>query len=129
MQMFDRVRNARPIRSSEKSKRSRAHDTQAGNFGQLANLSARSSQKPDRCGHGPIPDLGPDNGATEPIGPLDTLASVAELVVVVFGMLALRTRRIAAPSWRWSAWSPPLRLAAPLCVAGTVAVSLLAARS
>ncbi len=71
--------------------------------------------------------VGPDNGATEPVGVLDILASAAELVTVLCGIavlqgrLAIRGRRFVS-SWRWSAWSVPMRLA---MVAGTVTVAVL----
>jgi hypothetical protein len=72
--------------------------------------------------------IGPDNGATEPIGFLDVVASVAELFVLVFGILALRSR-IVTQNWRWSQWSRFLRFAAPICVILTISVGFLAPRS
>ncbi len=72
--------------------------------------------------------IGPNNGAAESFGLLDALASSYEAATVVFGILALRAWT-PVPAWRWSKWAPALRLAAPLCIAGTIAASVLSARS
>lgn len=72
--------------------------------------------------------IGPARGATEPFGLLDVLASAAELGAAGSGVLALRSLT-GEPVWRWSAWSPVIRCAAPVCLAGTLVASVLGARS
>jgi hypothetical protein len=66
--------------------------------------------------------LGPDNGATEPVGALDVLATAAEAVTVVMGALALRTKRLA-PSWRWREWPHLMRLASVLTFVAVMAIA------
>lgn len=71
--------------------------------------------------------VGPDNGATEPAGVLDILASAAELATVLCGMMLLRGRlairgRRFVSAWRWSQWSIAMRLA---MATGTVVVAVL----
>lgn len=72
--------------------------------------------------------IGPDNGATESFGVLDVLASATEVTVAVFGALALGSL-VGGSAWRWSRWSVTMRLAASVCLAGTVTASLFASRS
>jgi hypothetical protein len=72
--------------------------------------------------------IGPDNGATESFGLLDALASSFEAVTVIVGILALRAWT-PTPAWRWSKWTPTIRLAVPICIAGTLAASVLSSRS
>jgi hypothetical protein len=72
--------------------------------------------------------IGPDNGNTEAWGLLDSLASIYELAIVVFGALALRSGK-PYPVWRWSTWKLTARLVAPICIVGTVIASLISSRS
>lgn len=72
--------------------------------------------------------IGPDNGATEPFGVLDVLASVAEGACVVAGLKARRAR-LDGPVWRLSSWPVLLRFAVPLCVLGTIVADTLASHS
>jgi hypothetical protein len=72
--------------------------------------------------------IGPDNGATEEFGVLDVAATVAEGMVVIAGIMALRVWK-ARPAWRWSRWPAVFRIAAPLCVTAAVLLSVLAPRS
>jgi hypothetical protein len=69
--------------------------------------------------------LGPGAGRTEPVGVLDLIASVAELATVVCGVVVLRGRQLGA-SWRWSAWSGPMR-SALFTTAAVMAVAVVAA--
>ncbi len=72
--------------------------------------------------------IGPDNGATEPFGLLDILASVAEIATAVFGGLALHSWS-GRPAWRLSQWSRVMRLAAGVSIVVAVAASILGSRS
>ena len=72
--------------------------------------------------------IGPDRGATEPFGILDSLASLGEAAAATFGILVLRAK-IPRPSWRWSSWPIGLRCAAPACIVGTVVASVVSTRS
>lgn len=72
--------------------------------------------------------IGPDNGATEPFGLLDVVASVAELGAVIAGLCALRVWR-AIPGWRWSHWSTVMRVLGPASLTAAVAVSVFGSRS
>lgn len=67
--------------------------------------------------------IGPDNGATEQIGALDVLATLAEVATALACLVVLRTG-LARPAWRWSAWTLPLRLA---LLAASIGVPLAAA--
>jgi hypothetical protein len=72
--------------------------------------------------------IGPDGGATESVGVLDVLATVAELSCVGTAFVALR-RPAGGSVWRVRSFSPVLRLAAPVTIAVTILASSLAARS
>jgi hypothetical protein len=72
--------------------------------------------------------IGPDNGNTEAWGLLDTLASIYEVAIIIFGALALRSGELC-PVWRWSTWKLTARLVAPLCIVGTITASLISSRS
>ncbi|HZU72662.1 MAG TPA: hypothetical protein VE990_07810 [Acidimicrobiales bacterium] len=63
--------------------------------------------------------FGPDHGATEPVGALDVLATLAEATTFVFGVLSLRSNGRLAPSWRWRDWAGLTR-AASMCTLFTV---------
>ena len=54
--------------------------------------------------------VGPDHGATEAVGALDVIATLAETATVACGAVVLRRSQIGA-TWRWSAWSGPMRSA------------------
>ncbi|HUZ44843.1 MAG TPA: hypothetical protein VMU63_10605 [Acidimicrobiales bacterium] len=54
--------------------------------------------------------LGPDRGATEPVGTLDVAASVGEVVTLVCGSLLLGAPGLV-PAWRWRQWSTTMRSA------------------
>lgn len=61
--------------------------------------------------------FGLDGSSPEPVGPLDVLASAAELVsacactAVLAGRSRARLMAARLPAWRWSTWSLPLRVA------------------
>jgi hypothetical protein len=69
--------------------------------------------------------FGPGGGATEPVGALDVIASVAELATVVCGARAIRFAGVVG-SWRWNSWSGPMR-SALFATAAIMAVALTAA--
>jgi hypothetical protein len=72
--------------------------------------------------------IGPDNGATEPLGVLDAVASLAELCTVGFGLLALRggaDRAVADPR----RWPLGARAASAVGIAIVLVVCLVASRS
>lgn len=73
--------------------------------------------------------LGPDNGATEAVGVLDVLASVAELTTVLGCAVALARRPALSPAWRWSAWSLALRLLLAVTTIGVPVAAVLAPRA
>lgn len=69
--------------------------------------------------------VGPDHGATEPIGVLDVLATVAELATAAGAWFVLR-RGSARPAWRWAWWAPAMRLVALAVAAGVPVTAALA---
>lgn len=72
--------------------------------------------------------VGPDNGATESFGQLDVVASAFEVLTVIAGALSLRSW-LQTPTWRLRMWTGAMRAAATLCVAGTIALSIISPRS
>jgi hypothetical protein len=72
--------------------------------------------------------VGPDHGATEEIGVLDVLATVAEAVTAIAVFSVLR-RGSWAPSWRWSLWSTASRTALVVAIVGVPVLSALAPHS
>ncbi|MHB8438256.1 MAG: hypothetical protein ACYDD4_03735 [Acidimicrobiales bacterium] len=72
--------------------------------------------------------IGPDNGATEHIGPLDVTATLCEVVCAVACLQLLRARTWR-PSWRWTAWALPLRLSLLVVAVGVPLTSALSSRS
>ena len=78
--------------------------------------------------------LGPDNGRTEELGVLDLFATGSELLTA--GALAYLLRGVrpmrpdtTAPAWRWSLWSPAMRVMMAATVVTVPLLSALASRS
>ena len=72
--------------------------------------------------------IGPDHGATEPVGVLDLVATASELLACLAGLLA-RNDPAPAPTWRWGAWAPRMRLATTSWLALTLVAGVLASKS
>ncbi|HVA08424.1 MAG TPA: hypothetical protein VNG12_16945 [Acidimicrobiales bacterium] len=71
--------------------------------------------------------VGPDNGATEPFGTLDVLATIAELVTATSCIVAVLVHRFQA-GWRWSLWSLAMRLALLATIVGTPLMTAVSKR-
>lgn len=69
--------------------------------------------------------IGPDNGGTEPVGVLDVVATVAELVTAAGAWAVLRSGTFR-PAWRWTWWAPTTRLIALAVAAGVPVTAVLA---
>jgi len=72
--------------------------------------------------------VGPDHGATEPIGVLDVLATASECLALGAGLVA---RHDLAPGarWRWRDWAPGVRVMGASWLAVTLVAGVLAAKS